>query len=107
MNHKTTFKVFATAVLTISVHYTQAQVKLGVSGGMTSAAFDYEEKVNQADYSSSDKVGFNGGIKMIVGKGMIKFVPELFFNQNGTKDEYYTSFTSFSNDFLKNKVALD
>jgi hypothetical protein len=91
-------------------HLAFTQTKLGISGGATAANFDYGENIGNPDYANEEKIGFNGGIKLNVELGKQKLfyiTPELFINQNGTKDEYYTSFSTLVDSLAQNRVSLD
>ncbi|HYE53772.1 MAG TPA: outer membrane beta-barrel protein [Chitinophagaceae bacterium] len=88
----------------------QSQTRVGISGGGTSANFEYPEQNQNAGYESEKKLGFNGGIKVdipLVKSQMLKLTPELFINQNGAKDQYFTSWLAIRDSMVNNKISLD
>lgn len=100
-----TLCVFCFSLVTIN-----AQTRLGFSGGGTAANFEYPEQVQTTDYQSEKKLGFNGGIKVdipLVKSNMLKLTPEIFINQNGAKDQYFTSWIALRDSMINNRVSLD
>lgn len=87
-----------------------SQTKFGLSAGGTAAGFNYQQAISNPSYSDENKIGANAGLKMEISFrnfDLLKLTPEIFFNQNGTKDEYYNSWAMFQDSLVANNISLD
>jgi hypothetical protein len=81
---------------------------LGVSTGGALSAFTYDDASTGTSEEGTRKLGFTGGIKLeykLFHQKWIRFVPEIFAIQNGSK-EFYADFSALAND-VSRQVKLD
>lgn len=105
-------KVLYSILISCLLYYSQLSGQftgLGINGGGNIASFDYQNGTQGlSDFENSSKLGGAAGIKLDfnLSSENLKFTPEIFINQNGSK-EFYTDLSLFQNDVISRTVSLD
>jgi Outer membrane protein beta-barrel domain len=94
--------VFAFVVLSVAAN-AQAQVAIGIKGGLNFAKLDANSSLT-ANYKS--RTGYNFGAFVLIKVSKIGIQPEVLFSQQGSKVTYPSSTQNFTSNFSYVNVPI-